>query len=26
VPNTADEKFEDVVKQAQDAAVLVLVY
>ncbi|HTX21143.1 MAG TPA: serine protease [Candidatus Aquilonibacter sp.] len=25
-PNTADEKFEDVVKQAQDAAVLVLVY
>ena len=26
VPNTADEKFEDVVKSAQDAAVLVLVY
>ena len=25
-PNTADEKFEDVVKAAQDAAVLVLVY
>jgi S1-C subfamily serine protease len=25
-PNTADEKFEDVVKSAQDAAVLVLVY
>ena len=25
-PNTADEKFEDVVKQAQQAAVLVLVY
>ncbi len=25
-PNTKDEKFEDVVKQAQDAAVLVLVY
>jgi S1-C subfamily serine protease len=25
-PNTADEKFEDVAKQAQDAAVLVLVY
>jgi hypothetical protein len=24
--NTADEKFEDVVKSAQDAAVLVLVY
>ena len=26
VPNTKDEKFEDVVKSAQDAAVLVLVY
>jgi hypothetical protein len=26
VPNTADEKFEDVVKSAQEAAVLVLVY
>jgi S1-C subfamily serine protease len=26
VPNTQDEKFEDVVKSAQDAAVLVLVY
>jgi hypothetical protein len=26
VPNTADEKFADVVKSAQDAAVLVLVY
>ena len=26
VPNTADEKFSDVVKSAQDAAVLVLVY
>ena len=26
LPNTADEKFEDVVKSAQDAAVLVLVY
>jgi hypothetical protein len=26
VPKTADEKFEDVVKSAQDAAVLVLVY
>jgi serine protease Do len=26
VPNTADEKFEDVVKSAQNAAVLVLVY
>lgn len=26
VPNTADEKFEDVVNQAQNAAVLVLVY
>ena len=26
VPNTADEKFEDVVKSAQAAAVLVLVY
>ena len=25
-PNTGDEKFEDVVKSAQDAAVLVLVY
>jgi hypothetical protein len=25
-PNTADEKFSDVVKSAQDAAVLVLVY
>ena len=25
-PNTEDEKFEDVVKSAQDAAVLVLVY
>jgi hypothetical protein len=25
-PNIADEKFEDVVKSAQDAAVLVLVY
>jgi S1-C subfamily serine protease len=25
-PNTADEKFEGVVKSAQDAAVLVLVY
>jgi hypothetical protein len=25
-PNTADEKFEDVVQSAQDAAVLVLVY
>ncbi len=25
-PNTKEEKFEDVVKQAQDAAVLVLVY
>jgi serine protease Do len=25
-PNTADEKFEDVVKSARDAAVLVLVY
>ena len=25
-PNTADEKFEDMVKSAQDAAVLVLVY
>ncbi len=25
-PNTADEKFEAVVKSAQDAAVLVLVY
>jgi hypothetical protein len=25
-PNTADEKFEDVVKSAWDAAVLVLVY
>jgi hypothetical protein len=25
-PNTADEKFEDVVKSAQDAAVLVFVY
>jgi len=25
-PNAADEKFEDVVKQAQQAAVLVLVY
>jgi hypothetical protein len=25
-PNTADEKFQDVVKSAQDAAVLVLVY
>ena len=25
-PNTADEKFEDVVKQAQQAAVVVLVY
>ena len=25
-PNTADEKFEDVVKSAQEAAVLVLVY
>jgi len=25
-PNTVDEKFEDVVKSAQDAAVLVLVY
>jgi S1-C subfamily serine protease len=25
-PNTMDEKFEDVVKSAQDAAVLVLVY
>jgi hypothetical protein len=24
--NTVDEKFEDVVKSAQDAAVLVLVY
>ena len=24
--NTADEKFEDVVKSAQDAAVLVLLY
>jgi len=24
--NTADEKFEEVVKSAQDAAVLVLVY
>jgi hypothetical protein len=26
VPNTQDEKFEDVVKSAQQAAVLVLVY
>jgi hypothetical protein len=26
VPNKADENFEDVVKSAQDAAVLVLVY
>jgi hypothetical protein len=26
VPNTVDRKFEDVVKSAQDAAVLVLVY
>jgi S1-C subfamily serine protease len=26
IPNSADEKFEDVVKAAQDAAVLVLVY
>jgi hypothetical protein len=25
-PNTADEKFSEVVKSAQDAAVLVLVY
>ena len=25
-PNSVDEKFEDVVKSAQDAAVLVLVY
>jgi hypothetical protein len=25
-PNTVDEKFEDVVKSAQSAAVLVLVY
>jgi hypothetical protein len=25
-PNTVDEKFEDVVKSEQDAAVLVLVY
>jgi len=25
-PKTTDEKFEDVVKSAQDAAVLVLVY
>jgi hypothetical protein len=25
-PNTADEEFEEVVKSAQDAAVLVLVY
>ena len=25
-PNTKDEKFEEVVKSAQDAAVLVLVY
>ena len=25
-PNTADENFEDAVKSAQDAAVLVLVY
>jgi hypothetical protein len=25
-PNTADEKYEEVVKQAQQAAVLVLVY
>jgi hypothetical protein len=25
-PNTVDEKFSDVVKSAQDAAVLVLVY
>ena len=25
-PNTADEKFSDVAKSAQDAAVLVLVY
>jgi hypothetical protein len=25
-PNTTDEKFEDVVKSAQNAAVLVLVY
>jgi hypothetical protein len=25
-PNTKDEKFEDVVKSTQDAAVLVLVY
>jgi len=25
-PNVKDEKFEDVVKSAQDAAVLVLVY
>ena len=25
-PNTADRKFEDVIKSAQDAAVLVLVY
>jgi hypothetical protein len=25
-PNTADEKFEDVVQSAQDAAMLVLVY
>jgi hypothetical protein len=25
-PNTADRKFEEVVKSAQDAAVLVLVY
>jgi hypothetical protein len=25
-PNTQDEKFEDVVQSAQDAAVLVLVY
>jgi hypothetical protein len=26
VPDVADEKFEDVVKSAQDTAVLVLVY
>jgi hypothetical protein len=26
VPNTKEEKFEDVVKSTQDAAVLVLVY
>jgi hypothetical protein len=26
MPNTKDEKFEDVVKSAQDAAVLVLIY